>query len=509
MPKCLICGQSLKVKTVNQLFSHYKENHGFDAENQLLTNYLASLTKPDIKYSLSCRYCLFKTSHTKDYHKHMLQKHYELGGGGLSTGEGEKLVASVVKSDSTDVGSLVFQTFTYKSDNNLNESDYTSEHAVNPFDLQCLDILFDDLMTKVTPLRNALTHKQTILLGGSFGVYYSRPSEDGADDEVGIIQVYSLTSHELNRDDAIMTNVVVQSMKQNSYSMIGRVGQGGSRWAYHRLGFLAINAITVDSDVKLNEYVIGGKKRPQVGARKDFKTKKAKLDYYKSAEFLDLEVQVSSDDDSELSFADEETAQDRAMIDDRLVEEDYVPINYAIQDASSSNDKSNEKAISDSDGASDDEILILEEGTNNSLLGRKIAESAARDTQKANEDEGCINLNTGLNLTDFVVEKTHIERMKKRQKDAIDHNEKPTGECAYYSILLGILHAQQGQPTAQVWNQPWELVEAQIRPMEIVDIVKRFKDTSQDGLTGHTDSRSTRIERFTRAFRSVILYFSR
>ena len=45
------------------------------------------------------------------------------------------------------------------------------------------------------------------------------------------------------------------------------------------------------------------------------------------------------------------------------------------------------------------------------------------------------------------------------------------------SILLGILHAQQGQPTAAVWNQPWELVEVQIRPVEVLNIVKRFKDT--------------------------------
>ena len=126
--------------------------------------------------------------------------------------------------------------------------------------------------------------------------------------EIGIIQVYSLTSHEMNRDDALSTELIVQSMKQNSYSMIGRVGQGGSRWAYHRLGFLAINAITVKSDVKLNEYVIGGKKRAQVGARKNFKTKKAKLDYYRSSEFMDLEVHVSGDDassDSELSFPEE------------------------------------------------------------------------------------------------------------------------------------------------------------------------------------------------------------
>ena len=45
MPKCLICGNAVKAKSVNQLFAHYVENHGFDLENQLLTNYLASLTK--------------------------------------------------------------------------------------------------------------------------------------------------------------------------------------------------------------------------------------------------------------------------------------------------------------------------------------------------------------------------------------------------------------------------------------------------------------------------------
>ena len=81
----------------------------------------------------------------------------------------------------------------------------------------------------------------------------------------------------LNRDDNLPTDIIVQSMKQNSYSMIGRVGQGGSRWAYHRLGFLAVNAITVNSDVKLNEYMIGGKKRPQVGARNNFKNQKSQV----------------------------------------------------------------------------------------------------------------------------------------------------------------------------------------------------------------------------------------
>ena len=109
MPKCLICGNAVKAKSVNQLFAHYAENHGFNVENQLLTNYLASLTKPNVKYALSCRYCLFKTFYTKIYHKHMLQKHYELGGGGLSTGEGEKLVASPVKSESYEVGNILFQ----------------------------------------------------------------------------------------------------------------------------------------------------------------------------------------------------------------------------------------------------------------------------------------------------------------------------------------------------------------------------------------------------------------
>ena len=71
--------------------------------------------------------------------------------------------------------------------------------------------------------------------------------------------------------------------------------------------------------------MIGGKKRVQIGARNNFKTKKAKLDYYRSSEFLDLEVNVSGDDassDSELSFIEEENDQDRAMIDDRIVEED-------------------------------------------------------------------------------------------------------------------------------------------------------------------------------------------
>ena len=78
-----------------------------------------------------------------------------------STGEGEKACCVACKEViSNDAGSLVFQTFTYKSDSSLSESDYTNEYAVNPFDLQCLDILFDDLEEKLTPLRNALSYKQ-------------------------------------------------------------------------------------------------------------------------------------------------------------------------------------------------------------------------------------------------------------------------------------------------------------------------------------------------------------
>ena len=119
-------------------------------------------------------------------------------------------------------------TFTYKSASSLSENDYTDDFAVSPFDLQCLNILFDDLEVKLTSLRNVLSHKQNILLGGSLDVYYTRPNEDGTD-ELGIIQVYSLTSHEMSRDGALPTDLIVQSMKQNSYSMIGRVGQGGSR----------------------------------------------------------------------------------------------------------------------------------------------------------------------------------------------------------------------------------------------------------------------------------------
>ena len=66
-------------------------------------------------------------------------------------------------------------------------------------------------------------------------------------------------------------------------------------------------------------------------------------------------------------------------------------------------------------------MLPLEPESVNSVLGRKIAESIAKDDCKANCENGCINLNTGLNLTDFIVEKRHIDRMKKRQNDAIDH----------------------------------------------------------------------------------------
>ena len=119
--------------------------------------------------------------------------------------------------------------------------------------------------------------------------------------------------------------------------------------------------------------------------------------------------------------------------------------------------------------------MPLEPESANSVFGRKIADSVAKDDYKANIENGSINLNTGLNLTDFIVEKSHIDRMKKRQYEAIDHNEKPEGECAYYSILLGILNKQQGLQITAAWRQPWELVEVQIRPVEVLNIVKRFK----------------------------------
>ena len=98
-----------------------------------------------------------------------------------------------------------------------------------------------------------------------------------------------------------------------------------------------------------------------------------------------------------------------------------------------------------------------------------------QDDREVNSEKDCINLNTGLNLSNFVVTKSQIDRLKQRQLDAIDQNKKPPGECAYYSILLGILHAQQNKPVKD-WRQPWELVEVQISPPEILDIVKRYKD---------------------------------
>ena len=308
MPKCLLCSETITNPSVQRVFNHYVRIHGFDVENQLLTNYLASMTRKDVKYKKTCKYCYYTTSSMRGYHRHMFKNHNDVGGGGLSTDEGERLIASAISRDSNAKDSLLFQTFMYKSSDK--PETYFLDKAVNPYSLECFDILYDDLNTKLSDKRDKMTCNETILLGGSFGVYYKRPSQDDEEiDEIGLIQIYAFESNELYKSSFIPIESITNSIKQSSYARIGNVSQGGSRWAYHRLGFFTINAITLPDSIKLNEYAIGGKKRESKGALKNFKSKKQKLDYYKSSAFLDLEVIISDDDNdlsgSELSFPED------------------------------------------------------------------------------------------------------------------------------------------------------------------------------------------------------------
>ena len=353
---------------MQKVFNHYVTIHGFDVENQLLTNYVASLTRKDVKYKKTCKYCYYTTSSMRDYHQHMFKNHNQIGGGGLSTDEGEKLIASPVIRDSNAKNSLLFQTFMYKSSDK--PESYYLDKPVNPYDMQCFDVLYDDLKTKLSDLRDKMTSKETILLSGSFGVYYKRPTEEGTD-EIGLIQIYAIESYDFSKNSFDPIETITNSINRSSYSKIGKVSQGGSRWLYHRLGFLTVNAITLNDGVKLNEFVVGGKKRENKGAQKNFKTKKQKLDYYRSSEFLDLEIIVSGDDlsDSELSFPeDKECEADIAMIDDEPVHEEYIPMNFVeIQ-----NEKDKENDIND------EEILISEPLELNNKLDKKIFECLLR-----------------------------------------------------------------------------------------------------------------------------------
>ena len=64
-----------------------------------------------------------------------------------------------------------------------------------------------------------------------------------------------------------------------------------------------------------------------------------------------------------------------------------------------------------------------------------------------------------------------ILRLKKRQFDAIDHNVKPKGECAYYSILMGILYAEAGKP--KNWQINWQNCEKQMNN-EVLAEIKQY-----------------------------------
>ena len=289
--------------------------------------------------------------------------------------------------------------------------------------------------------------------------------------------MYTISSETVTSETPLSVPSSIDSMKRNSYAMVGRVAEGGSRWRFHKLAFMSINVITKRVNINLHNIVIGGKgekrKKTYLSTPK-FTTKQSKVDYYQSAKVIDFEV---SDDEgnssgAELSFNEEletETSEDRAMIDDREVIEEYIPMNYMELK------KDNELNTDDIDSD-----VVLE--SNNADLRdttkfkEKIIEMHEKIKQNDDNQNAGVNLETGLVLSDYVVDKGLIERMKKRQQDAIDHNLKPIGECAYYSILMGILHAQSGKPVHASWKRKWDSCESMIKPVEIVEIVKRFQE---------------------------------
>ena len=474
--KCLLCKFDISGSlTTKNIFDHYVNNHNFSIDNDILMNYLASLIRKDAKYIKTCRYCHRSCLTRRDFCKHMLCYHYQMGGGGKSSAINEKLEMSPITYDAGK-GGISFRTLSYKaSDLAEHDTETLSKSAVNPYDLSSFDVLFTDLEQKLRVLHDELHTGQSILLGGSFGVIYSRPKDDDeTNTELGHPQTYSLPSYDLSDKTAFGIRGALIPMKRLALSMIGTTAQAGSRWSFHRLVYMSFNVISVDDGVVINDWVVGGKKRVTDNTSKPYiNTKKAKLEYYKSSEFLQMEARESAEDSSgaELTFDEdtydpEMTAEDIAMIDDRSVDEEYTPINYIDM-------FEHDKTVQD-DIDTDE---IIEEGDISKEIREKLDKTEIRYNELcARENEGCLNLESGLNLTDYIVDKKLIYKLKKRQFEALDHNEKPPGECVfYYSLVMGLLHQQDGKPTTGQWRRPWDTCEDEIRPVEVMDVLKRYK----------------------------------
>ena len=476
MAACLLCEFNIADTTVQGLYNHYADMHEFSMENDYLLNYLSSLCKINEKYTRTCRYCQRKCHTRRSYTRHMMHYHHQLGGGGVSSGSKVKLKVSPTIKD-VGKGGISFRTFSYKaSPRLLEDDDKLHKAAVNPYDLGSLDILFDDLEIKLTDLSKTIDTDESILINGTFGVDYKRPIADSNGVEIGHPQTYSLPSYDLSTVNAFGIKSALTPMKGIAMSSIGNTTQGGSRWAFHKILFLSINVITVPEGTLLNEFIVGGKRRGMYKNNPDmpdFNNKKARMDYYKTCEFLQMEADVSGNDGNSDEDSDEETsasagksskltAEDIDMIDDREVDEEYCPINYLdVFD----NDK---KLVDNLD------FTIIDSSKASEGLQQKMAEADEKDKKSIISENKGLNLDTGLNLSDFEVNKSMLDRLRAKQHDAIDHNLKPVGDCAYYSIIMGILHAQLGKPTALSWRQPWKECEAKI-DSRVLEIVRGFK----------------------------------
>ena len=172
-------------------------------------SYLASLTVKDRKYRRDCKYCQCKLLTTRHLHKHMLQSHYQMGGGGLASRPDQKRVTSPIITEGK--GDISFHTLSFKA--SLSTPQEQLDHVtviVNPYLLTSLDILVYDLEDNLVTIFANLNCSQTILIGGSFGIQYKRPIETGGV-EIGYTQMYCIPSYVTDDDE-----IIVKSCRKNT-----------------------------------------------------------------------------------------------------------------------------------------------------------------------------------------------------------------------------------------------------------------------------------------------------
>ena len=233
----------------------------------------------------------------------------------------------------------------------------------------------------------------------------------------------------------------------------------GSGWKFHRLIQLTFTAAYGPHRFGLARAVIGGK-RAQIESSTDdensdnnimWKKSKKKIaaeakkriaktpkkrtpsKKFTSQEFVLDECDASSDSDNEAVA--EETAEDRALIDDRKVAEEYQPFNYNNNDAAiTPNDEEMESEL-------EDEVEMFVNTSPDKL--KELEEILAEDDDlmldsSAPEKEQMINLNTGVNLSKISLTAATIKKLKNKVERGIDSSTKPDGECTYFSLLRSL-----------------------------------------------------------------------